>query len=132
VQPDRVVLVAYPVEFAFQLGRLSDLVQVGCSPLTWENSDSVHAWSLGVAGRPKRWAMAQAAMNALVDFDVIWVPLSLMASSTGIGAVSGTLPRASSASSRASMRCPCRRRAALGRTRCGSCQGCLRGADHCG
>jgi hypothetical protein len=49
--------------------------------------------------------MAQAAMNALVDFDVVWVPLSLMASSTGIGAVSGTLPRASSASSRASMRC---------------------------
>jgi hypothetical protein len=59
--------------------------------LTWENSDSIHAWSFGVAGRPKRWAIAQAAINALVDFDVICGPLSLKTSSGGALTAAGAV-----------------------------------------
>lgn len=46
-------------------------------------SDSIHAWSVGVPGRPKCWAIAHRARNSRVDPAVIWGPLSETASSTG-------------------------------------------------
>ena len=55
----------------------------GHSALTWPNSDSIHAWSVGVPGRPKCWAMAMRAMNSRVEADVIWGPLSETASRIG-------------------------------------------------
>src|SRR5215217_9092615 len=36
----------------------------GRSALTWPNSDSIQAWSVGVPGRPKCWWMAHKAMNS--------------------------------------------------------------------
>src|ERR671914_1179859 len=49
----------------------------GHSALTWPNSDSIQAWSVGVPGRPKCWWMAHKAMNSLVEPEVICGPLSL-------------------------------------------------------
>jgi hypothetical protein len=49
--------------------------------LTWPNSVSIHAWSVGVPGRPKWGAMAHRAMNSWVEPDVICGPLSDTASS---------------------------------------------------
>jgi hypothetical protein len=48
VQAHGVVLVPGAVEFAIELGGVADLFRCGHSPLTWLNSDSIHAWSLGV------------------------------------------------------------------------------------
>jgi hypothetical protein len=44
--------------------------------LTWPNSDWIHAWSVGVPGRPKCWWIAHSAMNSRVDPEVICGPLS--------------------------------------------------------
>src|SRR6266508_4849478 len=63
------------------------LARCGHSALTWPNSDSIHAWSVGVPGRPKCWWMAHSAMNSLVEPEGICRPLSLKASSTGRGGV---------------------------------------------
>ena len=55
----------------------------GCSPLRWPKNDSIQAWSLGVAGRPKWVAIRAPARNAFVEREVICGPLSDNASSTG-------------------------------------------------
>jgi hypothetical protein len=55
----------------------------GYSALTWPNSDSIQAWSVGVPGRPKCWWMAHSAMKSQVDPGVICGLLSLIASRIG-------------------------------------------------
>jgi len=87
VQPDAVVLLVDQCELGAEGRRVADLGKVGPlgldSALTWPNSDSIHAWSVGVPGRPKCWWIAHKAMNSRVDPDVICGPLSLMASRIG-------------------------------------------------
>jgi hypothetical protein len=41
--------------------------------LMWENRLSIQAWSVGVPGRPKCWAIAHIAMNSRVEPAVICV-----------------------------------------------------------
>jgi len=65
VQPDGVVVDSGDGELGAQGGR-------------------VQAWSVGVPGRPKCWAIAHNAMNSRVEPDVIWGPLSETASRIGL------------------------------------------------
>ena len=60
----------------------------GHSVLTWPNRVSIHAWSVGVPGRPKRAAMEQRARNSLVEPARIWGPLSDIASRIGSSSLS--------------------------------------------
>src|SRR3954447_6933243 len=55
----------------------------GQSALMWLNRLSIHAWSVGVPGRPKCCAIAHMARNSRVEALVICGPLSETASSTG-------------------------------------------------
>ena len=55
----------------------------GHSALMCPNRLSIQAWSVGVPGRPKCWAIAHSAMNSRVEPEVICGPLSETASSTG-------------------------------------------------
>ena len=55
----------------------------GFSVLTCPNRDSIQAWSVGVCGRPKRWAMWTPAKNSRVEWERIWGPLSETANSNG-------------------------------------------------
>src|SRR4051794_8672802 len=59
----------------------------GQSALMWLNRLSIQAWSGGVPGRPKCWAIAHMARNSRVEPEVICGPLSLTANSTGPGRV---------------------------------------------
>jgi hypothetical protein len=80
-----------------------------------EPNDSTQAWSLGVDGLPKCWAMRTPAMNTAVAVEVICGPLSLIASSTGTrSSLSGTTPGRRAARRSAARRAgaPCRRRSA--------------------
>ena len=52
----------------------------GFSALACPKRLSIHAWSVGVRGRPRRWATASAAKRSRVARDVIWGPLSEQAS----------------------------------------------------
>ena len=45
--------------------------------------DSIQAWSVGVPGRPKCWAIAHSARNSRVEPEVICGPLSETASRIG-------------------------------------------------
>ena len=83
VQAHGVVVEADAVELSVEFAGVADLLQVWPLALTWENSDSIQAWSLGVDGRPNRCMIAQAAMNSRVLCERICGPLSLIASSTG-------------------------------------------------
>jgi hypothetical protein len=53
VQPDAVVVLANTGKFGPQGGGSPMASRWGYSALTWPNSDSTHAWSIGVPGRPK-------------------------------------------------------------------------------
>jgi hypothetical protein len=64
VQPHAVGVAGDHRELGAQGGRVADGEQVGYSALTWPNSDSIQAWSVGVPGRPKCWWMADKAMNS--------------------------------------------------------------------
>ena len=55
----------------------------GFSALTWPHSVSIHAWSVGVEGRPKCWPMVTSAMNARVSSERISGPLSDTANRIG-------------------------------------------------
>ena len=56
----------------------------------WLNRLSIHAWSVGVPGRPKCCAIAHIAMNSRVDPEVICGPLSLTARRMGRRTASST------------------------------------------
>jgi hypothetical protein len=95
-------------EFGAQGGWVFDRERCGFSILMVPFSDSIQAWSVGVPGRPKCWAIAHRARNSRVEPEVIWGPLSDTASR--IGRASSSTPRsmvpsswrASTASSRPS------------------------------
>ena len=55
----------------------------GYSALRWPLRLSIQAWSVGVPGRPKCWAIAHSAMNSRVEPEVICGPLSETASRIG-------------------------------------------------
>jgi hypothetical protein len=57
VQPHGVVVAgSEPGEFASSSPGSTMRSRCGCSALRWPKNDSIQAWSLGVAGRPKCWA----------------------------------------------------------------------------
>src|SRR5437016_636768 len=74
VQAHRVELVAYPVQLGPRTAGSSMRSRWGQSALTWLNRLSIQAWSVGVPGRPKCWAMAHMAMNSRVEPEVICGP----------------------------------------------------------
>jgi hypothetical protein len=76
VQPHAVVALPDQRQLGAQHRRVPDLVEGGHSALTWPNSDSIQAWSVGVPGRPECWWMAPKAMNSRVEPEVICGPLS--------------------------------------------------------
>src|SRR5512144_2262437 len=105
VQPHRVVLAANAVELVAELAGIAAPLEVRPLALDMPNRDSIHAWSVGVEGRPNRCMIAQAAMNSRVECDRICGPLSLIASSTGTRSstgASGSLPPRSRSNSAAS------------------------------
>jgi hypothetical protein len=71
------------------------------SCLMCPHSVSIQAWSVGVAGRPKCWAIEHTARNRQVSRQRISVPLSDTASSSGTAGSSSSTP-ASSRSARRS------------------------------
>jgi hypothetical protein len=64
VEPYRVVLRPSGGEFGAERGRVADREQVRYSALTWPLRLSSQAWSVGVCGRPKCWAIAHRARNS--------------------------------------------------------------------
>ena len=64
----------------------------GHSPLMWPKKLSMGAWSVGVWGRPKCWAIEHSAMNALVASAVMGAPLSETANKIGVWPGSGSSP----------------------------------------
>ncbi|MFC5040211.1 hypothetical protein [Ornithinimicrobium kibberense] len=89
--------------------------------------DSIQAWSVGVAGRPKCWAMATMAMNLRVWPAIICEPLSETASSSGVASSTPSRPRGApiaSARSRAASSSPSASRACSKARRTWVCVSC--------
>ena len=66
VQPDAVV-VGSNDSSARSVAGSSMVSKYGCSSLMCPFRLSIHAWSVGLPGRPKCWAIAHNARNSRVD-----------------------------------------------------------------
>ena len=83
VEADGVVVAAGASQLGSRAAGSRIASSWGFSALTCPKRLSIQAWSVGVRGRPRRWATASAAKNSRVAFDVIWGPLSEQASRIG-------------------------------------------------
>src|SRR6266516_7849736 len=83
VQPHAVVALLDDLQLGAQHGGIADFGQVG--PFGFDVAEQRLDPGLvgGVPGRPKCWWMAHRAMNSRVEPEVIWGPLSLIASRMG-------------------------------------------------
>lgn len=66
-----VVVAADDGQLGAQGGGVGDREQVRVLDLDVSVQDSIQAWSVGVPGRPKCWAIAHSAGNSRVDPEVI-------------------------------------------------------------